>query len=283
MSFSHLGADEFKLIYIYSGYWPGFWKICSATYLWMRETLFTEKRTSQSISLARFSDHVHNYKEFEAALAVTSPTTCCNLNRIISLDLLRNLVRNAELWKTDVFPPSTRRRPYMHVLRRLEKTFVHGELIINADIPRVPNMGNGIWVRAAYEAAVAGRKDVVEDCLWEVSGIALEIVAKFISRVHDCHNSHGRVEGWIFHRLVWQYKQFKHVRGVPMCELAFNESIYVALQHRDSSMIEFIIMNVDIDLAKEDSVSRWAIKELARQPGMEACFKVLNDHQFFHI
>jgi hypothetical protein len=283
MSFSYLGADEYRLIYRHSRHWPGFWQTCTSTYRWIKETWAIERCLGKPLSLSCFSDHVFSEPDYARALAVTPPFPFCHQKDLLSRSLIAHMIAHTE---ADPECPrragETKQTACFKVLEDFEccaKQWVGERGLI---VPRC-SPDDHFWVFVAYEAAVMGRRSTVSKCLSKMrgDGVTAAICLEFLARVYKCHNTghdstHPR-KLFVIPRPV----AFPRTLTMQQSQLKFNESIYLALQHKDPAVIKYVIKNVQIDLLGVDEVDRWTIKELARKPGMEHCLKVLKDYDFF--
>lgn len=283
MSFSYLGADEFRLIYRHSRHWPGFWQTCTSTYHWIKETWAIEKCLGKPLSLSRFSDHVFSEPDYGRALAVTPPFPFCNQKDLLSRTLIAHMIAG-----TEADPESPRRASEMKhtacfaVLEDFECCANEWMAERGLTVPRC-SPDDHFWVFVAYEAAVLGRRIIVRKCLSKMrgGGVTVAICSEFLAHVFKCYNTdrastHPR-KLFVIPRPV----AFPRTLTMQQSLLKFNESIYLALQHKDSVMIKYVIKNVQIDFLGVDEVDRWTIKKLALRPGMEHCLKVLKDYEFF--
>ena len=279
MPFLHLGADEFKLIYAHSRHWPGFWQTCTATYHWIKETWSMEKDRGTRLSLSRFSDHVFSHKDYFRALAVTPSSLLERRENLLSVDLIRNLVTNAD--PDTAAPSSGERALYFNVLEGFKSHARAWVATGGFHVPRCTT-NDHFWVFVAYEAAVLGRRSAVSMCLAKMrgDGMTAGICLEFLARVYKCHNS-GHESTHPRKLFVIPQRVASAIHLFQGDQLAFNDSIYLALQHKDPVMIKYVIKNVQINLLGANDVDRWTIKYFAVKPGMEHCLKVLKDYDFF--
>jgi hypothetical protein len=281
MSFSYLGADEYRLIYRHSRHWPGFWQTCTSTYRWIKETWAIERCLDKPLSLSCFSDHVFSEPDYARALAVTPPF--CSQEDLLSRSLIAHMLAHPEA-DTECLgrPMEMKQTACFAVLEDFEccakKWVAKGGLTV----PRC-NADDHFWVFVAYEAAALGRRSAVSKCLSKMrgDGVTAAICSEFLACVYKCHNTghestHPR-KLFVIPRPI----AFPRTLTMQQSQLKFNESIYLALQHKDPVMIKYVIKNVQIDLLGVDEVDRRTIKKLAQAPGMEQCLKVLKDYEFF--
>lgn len=280
MSFSHLGADEYRLIYRHSRHWPGFWQTCAPTYRWVKETWSMEKDKGTRLSLSRFSDHVFSHEDYFRALAVTPSSLLERRENLLSVNLIRNLVANAD--PDTAAPSSGERALYFNVLEGFKS---HARVWVakcGFHVPRrLCTANDHFWVFVAYEAAALGKRSAVSMCLAKMSGDGMTagICLAFLTGVYKCHNS-GH-ESTPLCKLFVIPQPFGTVKHALLYQLQFNECIYLALQHMDPLMIKYVIKNMQIDFSNDYDVDRQTIKRMAQQPGMEYCLKVLKDYEFF--